>query len=55
MPILLLVYSIFLFCGVFLGLKAGSKVSLYMGIITGMLVCVSAIVFILSARQALSA
>jgi len=36
--IILLVYGLLLLSGAYFGLKAGSKMSLYMGIITGLLV-----------------
>ena len=37
MQIILLTYSLILFCGAYFGLKAGSKISLIMGIIFGFL------------------
>jgi uncharacterized membrane protein (UPF0136 family) len=41
MKILLIIYSCILFSGAYFGSKAGSKVSVYMGIISGALVLLS--------------
>jgi uncharacterized membrane protein (UPF0136 family) len=41
MQILMIIYSCILFSGAYFGLKAGSKISFYVGIVMGMLILAS--------------